>query len=134
MTQNDAVRTVEWTLLMAQLPTQDSSPAGVLLLDSASDELYVKLIPELPGAHEEATEFWRELSHDLMERSRTVGGQQVLNWLETTASHLIQLGSRHSIKSEYPQETMNRLYRQHVTCDLEVERPVQQEFRRGAAQ
>jgi len=134
MTQKDVVRTVEWALLMARLPTQDSSPAGVLLLDSASDELYVKLIPELPGAHEEATEFWRELSQDLMERSRTVGGQQVLDWLETTASHLIQLGSRHSIKAEYPQETMNLLYRQHVICDLEVERPIRQEFRRGAAQ
>jgi hypothetical protein len=119
---------------MARLPGQEGSSAGVLLLDSASDELYVRLTPELAGAHEEASEFWRELSHDLMERSRTVGGKQVLDWLETTASHLIQLGSRHSIKAEYPQETMNLLYRQHVTCDLEAERPIQQELRRGAAQ
>lgn len=134
MTQNDVVRTVEWALLMARLPTQDSSPAGVLLLDSASDELHVKLIPELPGAHEEVAEFWRELSRDLRERSRSLGGQQVLDWLETTASHLIQLGSRHSIKAECPQETMNLLYRQHVTDDPAIERRIQQEFRRGAAQ
>jgi hypothetical protein len=133
MTRNDVVRTVEWALLMARLPGQEGSSAGVLLLDSASDELYVRLTPELAGAHEETSEFWRELSHDLMERSRTGGGQQVLDWLETTASHLIQLGSRHSIKAANPQETMNLLYRQHVICDLEVERPIEQELRRGAA-
>lgn len=62
MTHKDVVRTVEWTLLMAQLPTRNCSPAGVLLLDAASDELHIKLLPELTGAHEEVTEFWRESS------------------------------------------------------------------------
>jgi len=132
MTQNDAVRTVEWALLMAQLPTQESSPAGVLLLDSASDELYVKLIPELPGAHEEVAEFWRELPRDLRERSRFLGGQQVLDWLETTASHLIRLGSRHSIGVANPSETLDLLYRQHVTDDPAIEQPVQQPLRHSA--
>jgi hypothetical protein len=132
MTQNDAVRTVEWALLMAQLPTQDCSPAGVLLVDAASNELHVKLIPELTGANEEAAEFWRELPHDLRERSRTVGGQQVLDWLETTASHLIRLGSRHSIEVANPPETLDLLYRQHVTDDPAIEQPVKQALRHSA--
>ena len=133
MTQNDAVRTVEWALLMARLPARDCSPAGVLLLDSTTDELHVRVLPELMGANEEAAEFWRELSPDLMERSRSVGGRQVLAWLETTASHLIQLGSRHSIEAANPLETLDLLYRQHVTGGPGIEQPVKQELRRSAA-
>jgi hypothetical protein len=133
MPQNDVFRTVEWALVIAQLPTRERSSAGVLLLDLGSDELHVRLQPELAGANEEAAEFWRELSHDLIERSRAVGGHNVLDWLETTASHLIQLGARHSIEATNPHETLDLLYQRHVIANLEVEEPVQQEFRRGAA-
>ena len=132
MTHKDVVRTVEWTLLMAQLPTRNCSPAGVLLLDVASDELHVKLLPELTGAHEEVTEFWRELPDDLMERSRELGGFRVLEWLETVASHLIQLGSRARVETTNPEETLDLLYRQHITGDLEAQRPAEREFQRGA--
>jgi hypothetical protein len=132
MTQNDAVRTVEWILLMAQLPIQDCSPAGVLLLDAASNELHVKLIPELTGADEETVEFWRELPHDLRERSRSLGGQQVLDWLETSVSHLIRLGSRHFIEVANPPETLDLLYRQHVTDHPAIEQPVKQALRHSA--
>jgi hypothetical protein len=133
MAQNDVVRTVEWALVLAQLPARERSSAGVLLLDPISDELHVRLLPELAGANEDAAEFWRELSFDLIKRSRAVGGHQVLDWLETTASHLIQLGSRHSIQATNPQETLDLLYQRHVIGDPEVEQAVQQEFRRGAA-
>jgi hypothetical protein len=117
---------------MAQLPARERSSAGVLLLDLVSDELHVRLQPELAGANEDAAEFWRELSHDLIKRSCAVGGHQVLDWLETTASHLIQLGSRHSIEVTNPQETLDLLYQRYVVAKLEVEQPVQPEFRRGA--
>jgi hypothetical protein len=133
MAKNDVIRTVEWALLMAQLPARQRSSAGVLLLDLISDELHVRLQPELAGANEDAAEFWRELSDDLTKRSRAVGGHQVLEWLETTASHLIQLGSRHSIEATNPQETLDLLYERHVVANLEVEQPVQPEFRRGVA-
>ena len=104
MAQNDVVRNVEWAVLMAQLPARERSSAGVLLLDLISDELHVRLQPELAGANEDAAEFWRELSDDLIKRSRVVGGRQVLDWLETTASHLIQLGSRHSMEATSPRK------------------------------
>jgi len=132
MTYNDVVRTVEWALLMAQLPTRDCTPVGVLLLDATSDELHIKLLPELTGVHEEVTEFWRELPSDLIERSGAVGGSRVLDWLETTASHVIQLGSRARMDTTNPQETLDLLYRQYVTGDLEIQRPAEREFQRGA--
>jgi hypothetical protein len=132
MAQNEVARTLEWALLMAQLPARECSSAGVLLLDSTSDELHVRLRPELTGAPEDLVEFWRELSDDLIERSREVGGRQVLDWLETTASHVIQLGSRCSIESTDPRQTLELLYRQHVTGGRETEQPVKQKLRRSA--
>jgi hypothetical protein len=132
MVQNEVVRTLEWALLMAQLPAQERSSAGVLLLDPTSDELHVRLLPELTEAPEEVAEFWQELSDDLIERSREVGGRQVMDWLETTASHVIQLGSRCSIESTDPRQTLELLYQQHVTGGRETEQPVKQKIRRSA--
>jgi hypothetical protein len=134
MTHNDVVRPVEWALLIAQLPAQDGIPAGILLLDPASDELHIKLLSELTGADadQEAAEFWRELPQDLMERSRELGGSRLLDWLETTASHFIELGSRTSIETSNPQETLDLLYRTHVIDDLELQQPAARELRRGA--
>jgi hypothetical protein len=133
MTHNDVVRTVEWALVIAQLPARaDNSPVGILLLDPASDELHVKLLPELTGAPEDVLEFWRELPHDLSERSRELGGSRILDWLETTASHFIQLGSRTCMDTSTPREILDLLYRKHVTRDLEVQEPAEREFRHGA--
>jgi hypothetical protein len=134
MTHNDVVRPVEWALLMVRLPARDSLPAGVLLRDATSDELHIKLVPELTGAYEEVIEFWRELPNDLVERSRELGGFRVLEWLETTASHLIQLGSRAHMETTNPQKTLDLLYRQHVTGNLKIHWPAEREFQRGAGQ
>jgi len=119
MNANHVVRTVEWALLIVQQPRQECLPAGILLLDPISDQLYVRLLAELPRVHEDVVYFWRELSDDLIERSRAVGGHNVLDWLETTASHLIQLGTRHALETTNPENIVNLLYRQHVVCDLE---------------
>jgi hypothetical protein len=132
MTHDDVARTVEWALLMAHLPTKESSPAGVLLVDSASDQLHIKLLPELRQAHEEVAEFWRELPQELMERSRELGGARVLDWLETTASHLVQLGSRARMETTNLPETLDLLYRKHVTSDVEIPQPAERGFQRGA--
>jgi len=119
MNHNDVVRNVEWALLIVQQPGRECLPAGILLIDPISDQLHVRLLAELPKVHEGAVDFWRELSQDLIERSRAVGGHNVLNWLETTASHLIQLGTRHVLETTNPENMVNLLYRQHVAGDPE---------------
>src|SRR5690348_18274395 len=83
MNHNDVVRNVEWALLIVQQPGQECLPGGILLVDQISDQLHLRLLAELPRVHEDVVDFWRELSQDLIERSRAVGGHNVLNWLET---------------------------------------------------
>jgi hypothetical protein len=132
MPANDVVRSIEWALLITQQPAQDCLPAGILLVDRVSDELHLRLRPELPEAQEDAAEFWRELPNDLVERSRELGGSRILDWLETNTSHLVQLGSRTYMESTNPQETLDLLYQRYITGDLEAQKAAEREFRRGA--
>lgn len=134
MAPNDVVRTVEWALLMAQLPGKAPLSAGILLLDPGSDELHIKLLPEVSGADQEVNEFWRELPQHLMERSQAVGGRRVLDWLETSASHLVQLGPCTPLQTANPEEALELLYRRHVGGnDSKAQQPATQAFRRSAA-
>src|SRR5689334_8760516 len=119
MNHTDVVRNVEWALLIVQQPGQECLSAGILLVDPISDQLHVRLLAELPRVHEDAVDFWRELPQDLLERSRAIGGHNVLNWLETTASHFIQLGRRHVLETTNPENTVHLLYWQHVVGDPE---------------
>lgn len=134
MAKDDAVRNVEWAVLTAQLPGRDAVSVGILLVDLASDKLYIKLLPELTGADEDVAEFWRELPNDLLERSKAVGGGQILYWLETTASHLIQLGPRDLAEVSNPEAKLDLLYDRHVIGSSNVGAPTAQVLRRSAGQ
>jgi hypothetical protein len=120
MIQNDVVRNVEWTLLIVQGPTRQCSPAGILLLDPVSDELHVRLLPQLKEADPETNEFWRELPTYLSQLSREVGGSRILEWLETVASHIVHLSARIPITIADPQKALDTLYRTHVAHDAEA--------------
>lgn len=117
MIPNDVVRNVEWTLVSVQQPAKAPSPAGVVVLDPDSDELHIRLLPELTGTDRDMGEFWRDLPGYLSQRSREVGGAQLLEWLETVASHVVQLSARSSIATDNPREALDTLYRLHVAID-----------------
>ena len=74
MAGRGVVRSMEWVLLIAQLPAKGRLAAGILLLDHASDELHIQLLPELSEVPEDIAEVWRELQQDLTERAREQGG------------------------------------------------------------
>ena len=134
MARHDVVRSMEWVVLLAQLPAKRCFAAGILLLDRASDELHVQLLPELAEAPEEVAEVWRELQRDLVERSHEQGGSLVLDWLETTASNFIQLSGRNHVDTAMPKEALDLLYRTHVMSGREDQRQARKlELRRGAA-
>lgn len=126
MTQGDVGRNVEWAVLEARLPGCNAVSAGILLVDSASDKLYVKLLPELSTADDELIEFWCELPQELIERSKAVGGRQVLCWLEDTSSHVVQLGPRHVEKASDPEDQLQSLYRRHVIAASDAPQSISQ--------
>ena len=126
MAQGDAVRNIEWAVLELHMPGCDPVLAGILLVDLASDQLYVKLLPNLATAEDAVVEFWGELPQYLIERSKAVGGHQVLRWLEDTASHLVQLGPRSVEKASDPENQLESLYRHHVIAASEASKSIGQ--------
>ena len=132
--QDDSDLNVEWAVLAARLPGREPIPAGILLVDLASDKLYVKLLPELSMAEDEVVEFWCELPDYLLERSKAVGGHQVLGWLEDTADHVIQLGPRSLAKACDPEHQLEFLYHRHVIPASDIAESTTQVRRRSMGQ
>jgi len=107
-------RIAEWLLLLVRLPGEKANRAGVLLLDVASDKLYVALADKI-GGNEEIIEVWAELKEDLEKRASEIGGATLLDSLENELSHFLQIGGpRHQISTTNPAKTLADLFRQQV--------------------
>ena len=109
--------TGEWVLLEAHFPGQGVEPIGVLLLDVSRNQLHVKLRPNWwhSSNDELEAELWAGLSEDLTERAERLGGSELLDWLENTASHVIQFGPRQLIPFTNVHLCLDDLYRQYIS-------------------
>lgn len=108
-------RTSEWALLTANLPRRSAEPLGILLVD-ALDQLHVRLRSDWSSIapDDEFACVWRALEDDLAARGRDLGGTAVLNWLEDSASHALQLGERHPAEVTDVTKTLEALYDQYA--------------------
>src|SRR5204862_3984849 len=57
-------------------------------------QLHIRLLKELTDAPEDVKEVWTYLEDDLAEEAQSFGGREVLNRLETSLSHVFQLGQK----------------------------------------
>jgi hypothetical protein len=86
------------------------------LRETGCDRLHVRLRPEwwllLPDPNE--AELWCGLAEELEQQARAIGAARVLEWLESTASHSIQISTRRDIRLTTAQATLQDLYQQHL--------------------
>jgi len=105
----------EWALLEVHVPGRKPEPAGILLRD-VKDRLHVRLRSEwsniLPD--EDAKQIWQELADDLEQKAREMGSAEILDWLETTASHTLQISPRRVVRVLDVASTLDSLFRQNV--------------------
>ena len=112
-------RAAEWTLVFVELPGRRAEASGVLLLDSESGELHLKLRRDWDEvASEEDTEIFQELEHDLQMKAHEMGGEGLLAWLEENAANTVRTGERTQIIVRDFSSTLNRLYREHVQTSV----------------
>ena len=108
----------EWALLEAHVPGRTPEPIGILLCDFSRDCLRVRMRQQwwdvLPD--DDSSEIWQEFAQDLEQRAREVGAVELLDWLETTASHTLRLGERHLIRIVAVETTLDALFRQYVSA------------------
>lgn len=112
----------EWALVVASLPRTSPEPIGVLVRDVGTDRLHVKLRDNwwTAASDEDGLEIWRDLGEDFQEMARDMTSGHFLDWLETSASHVIQISARAEMQTEDFEATLDSLYEQHI-CTPEVE-------------
>ncbi len=109
----------EYSLLLSELPEHGLQTIGVLLLDPASDTLYIRLRRDLHVvAEEEDAEVLEELAEDLEALARSSGGAAVLEKLESEASQAIRVTDRETISVRDYERTLGDLYREHVPTEV----------------
>lgn len=109
----------EYSLLLSDLPARGIETVGVLLLDPASDTLYVRLRRDWDRfAGEEDAEVLAELEDDLQTWARKEGGAAVLQRLETDASNSLRVTDREAVTARNFDQKLSELYRQHVPAQV----------------
>ena len=111
-------KTGDWVLFLAQVPGQGPKPAGILLVDSVEDKLYVRLRDDLESSDSDMLEVWYELAADLQQMAQSMGGTGVLHWFEENASNTFTISSRHQIVMQSAESTLDRLFQNHVAAKL----------------
>jgi phage repressor protein C with HTH and peptisase S24 domain len=114
-----ALKSGAFSLLLSDLPGRGLNTLGVLLLDPATDALYLRMRRDLHTvAGEEEIEVLTELSEDLETKARQHGGTAVLEQLEREASFAIRVTDREAITVRDFDRTLGELYREHVPAEV----------------
>jgi len=110
-----AEKSAEYSLLVSDLPGHGVQTIGILLLDPATDTLYVRLRRDWSTvANAEDAEVLEELEDDLVLKARSGGGTSVLEHLENVASQSIRVSDRETVKVRNFDKSLGELYREHV--------------------
>jgi SOS-response transcriptional repressor LexA len=111
-----APKRAEYSLLLADLPGHNVETIGVLLLDSATDTLHVRLRRDWSTvASAEDAEVLAELEEDLLSQARERGGAAVLDFLLNVASQSLRVSDREAVTVRNFDKTLGELYREHVS-------------------
>ena len=109
----------EYSLLLAELPKRGVETVGVLLLDPASDILYLRLRRDWDRfANEEDAEVLSELEEHLQTWAQEQGGAAVLRHLEADASNSLRVTDREAVTARDFDKMLSELYRQHVPAQV----------------
>jgi SOS-response transcriptional repressor LexA len=107
----------EYVVIEAQFPGHASEAIGVLLIDAEADRPYVRFRRDLESLAEDDTdlELLGELPSDLEAKAADMGAGRFLTWLEENASNVIRVTDRESVLVDSFDNSVERLYRKHVT-------------------
>lgn len=112
--QSAQTHTARYSLVLVELPGREPVPAGVLLEDTAADEVHIRLRRDWDSIAPEESEVLSGLEDELLSQAAGAGAARFFANLEDTLSNAVRVGERRdTIVEDFPR-ALNRLYRQHV--------------------
>lgn len=107
-----------WVLRL-ELPGLAEQNAGVLLLDSESDRLYVRLRRDWERLAPDEAEVLSELESDLELKAAEMGAAQLLAHFEDTLSNTLRISDPRQVIVADFERGVERLYHEHVHTEPE---------------
>ena len=104
----------EWLLIMICPPAGQPEPAGILLLDRASNQLFFRLKGDLHTRDEDIDMVWEQFAEELALRASEEGAAELVAWLETTFSNVFRVSDLHTLLTPNASEALASLYEDHV--------------------
>ena len=112
--------TGEWATLEVHWPGRPCERIGLLLHDQTDNIVRFRIRDDwsVPDGEEE---LWRDLNADLERMAAELGVQQMLEWLDNTASHVFRLGTRKAVIFSDIEAVLDTLYNEHVIGGAVIE-------------
>jgi len=108
------MRPMEYMLLQVRLPGCSAENAGVVLLDTTTDNAYVKLRRDWDSFASKEADVLSELENTLEAIAREQGGGALLRFMEDSLSNLVIATDREKTIAADPEARLRRLYRENV--------------------
>lgn len=104
-----------YVLLEAALPGHQPVPAGLILVDPATDRGWVRLRESFEDlADPEDAEVFEALEEDLRDRLAESGAEATLASLEDCLSNVLRVGERQAVKVDAFTRVLDKLYDEHI--------------------
>jgi hypothetical protein len=94
------------------------TPAGILLLDSATDCLYAKLTPDPQTTDEDSNLWWSEFRDQMQADSGNAGGTALFQFLQESASLSVTVSDAQNLLCGDIKRCLETLYLIHVNRRL----------------
>jgi phage repressor protein C with HTH and peptisase S24 domain len=102
-----------YVVLEVCLPGRGPAPAGVLLMDPATDRAWVRLRGRFDDLTDD-TAVWDALEEDLQSKAAESGAEALLRSMEDSLSNSLRVSERRTVEVDAFTRTIERLFAEHV--------------------
>jgi phage repressor protein C with HTH and peptisase S24 domain len=107
-----------FSILAVEIPGQAPANAGVLLEDSRTDRLYVRMRRDWDVFAPEEAEVLSELESDLTAKAAEAGAARLMDQIEDSLSNILRVSPREPVEVDDYERSLSRLYREHVQSNV----------------
>jgi hypothetical protein len=104
----------EYLLLQAALPDAEVENIGILLHDPDADRLHSRFRRDFEALAGDEAEWFENLADEVSARSQELGGQNCLEWMESTLSQALRISPRFNVSVDNYYQTATRLYLKYI--------------------